>query len=88
MGDSGEGLIDADSRYRSEWTNWRASARSVATSRSPIRKLRASSSHFAWLDTALQRQFEQSTHDRRRAQLTQAMAELDKRLADLQKKAQ
>jgi len=37
--------------------------------------------------TALQRQFEQSTHDRRRAQLTQAMAELDKRLADLQKKA-
>jgi len=88
MGDSGEGLIDADSRIQErmdELAREREERRNVSVADPEITRELES---LRLARTALQRQFEQSTHDRRRAQLTQAMAELDKRLADLQKKAQ
>jgi len=87
MGDSGEGLIDADSRIQErmdELAREREERRTVSVADPEITRELES---LRLARTALQRQFEQSTHDRRRAQLTQAMAELDKRLADLQKKA-
>jgi len=86
MGDSGEGLIDADSRIQErmdELARERAERRSVSVADPEITRELES---LRLARTALQRQFDESTHDRRRAQLTQAMAELDKRLADLQKK--
>ena len=88
MGDAGEGLIDADSRIQErmdELAREREERRNVSTVDPEITRELES---LRLARTALQRQFEESTHDRRRAQLTQAMAELDKRLGDLQNKAQ
>ena len=87
MGDAGEGLIDADSRIQErmdELARERAERRSVSLIDPEVARELES---LRLARTALQRQFDESTHDRRRAQLTQAMDELDKRLAELQKKA-
>jgi hypothetical protein len=87
MGDAGEGLIDADSRIQErmdELARERAERRSVAVADPEIvRELES----LRLARTALQQQHDESTHDRRRAQLAQAIADLDKRLADLQAKA-
>ena len=87
MGDAGEGLIDADSRIQErmdELARERAERRAVSLIDPEVARELES---LRLARTALQRQFDESTHDRRRAQLTQAMGELDKRLAELQKKA-
>ena len=87
MGDSGEGLIDADSRIQErmdELARERAERRAVSVVDPEIvRELES----LRLARTALQRQHDESTHDRRRAQLTQAIADLDKKLAELQAKA-
>ena len=88
MGDAGEGLIDADSRIQErmdELARERAERRAVSTIDPEVARELES---LRLARTALQQQFDQSTHDRLRAQLQQAMAELDKRLAELQPKAQ
>jgi hypothetical protein len=87
MGDAGEGLIDADSRIQErmdELARERAERRAVSVVDPEIARELES---LRLARTALQRQFDESTHDRRRAQLTQAIAELDKRLSELQKKS-
>lgn len=87
MGDAGEGLIDADSRIQErmdELARERAERRAVSVVDPEVARELES---LRLARTALQRQFDESTHDRRRAQLTQAMAELDKRLGELQKKS-
>jgi hypothetical protein len=86
MGDAGEGLIDADSRIQErmdELARERAERRSVSvTDPEAVRELES----LRLAHTALQRQHDESTHDRRRAQLAQAITDLDKRIADLQTK--
>ena len=86
MGDAGEGLIDADSRIQErmdELARERAERRSVAVSDpEAVRELES----LRLARTALQRQHDDSTHDRRRAQLTQAIADLDKKISELQAK--
>jgi hypothetical protein len=84
MGDAGEGLIDADSRIQErmeELARERAERRSeVVRDPEAVRELES----LRLARTELQRQHDATTHDRRRAQLMQAIAELDTRMHALQ----
>jgi len=86
MGDSGEGLIDADSRIQERMEELaRARAeRGAPEVKDPeaVRELES----LRLARTELERQLEATTHDRRRTQLTQAIADLDKKSAALKKK--
>lgn len=79
MGDSGEGLIDADSRIQERMDELaRAKAeRAAGDVRNPDALRELESIRLA--RTELTRQLETTTHERRRAQLSDAIAELDKR---------
>ena len=85
MGDAGEGLIDADSRIQErmeELARERAEKRAGAVhDPDAVRELES----LRLARTELQRQLDSTTHDRRRAQLTSALAELDKRSTDLRR---
>jgi hypothetical protein len=87
MGDAGEGLIDAEARLQERMDELEESRR-VAKDRGPkvdpevarqIESLRLAR-------TELQRQLEVTTHETRRNQIQQALAEIDKRIAEMSKK--
>jgi hypothetical protein len=86
MGDAGEGLIDADSRIQErmdELARAREEKRSaVVIDPEATRELES----LRLARTELERQLEATTHDRRRAQLVQALGELDRRLTDAQRR--
>ena len=87
MGDAGEGLIDADARIQErmdELEQERRKARQGALQGDP-ETLRQLESH-RLARTELQRQLETTTHQARQQQLKQAIAELDKRIAGLEKR--
>ena len=82
MGDSGEGLIDQDSRIQErmeELERERAKAQ-LREVRDPERMRALESLRLA--RTELARQLESTTHERRRDSIGQAMAELDRRIAE------
>jgi hypothetical protein len=82
MGDSGEGLIDQDSRIQErmeELERERAKAQ-LRDVRDPERMRTLESLRLA--RTELARQLESTTHERRRDSIGQAMAELDRRIAE------
>jgi hypothetical protein len=86
MSDAGEGLIDADSRIQErmdELARARAEKQAVEV-RDPDAVRELESVRLARIE--LERQLETTTHDRRAAQLKQAIVELDKRSAALKKK--
>ena len=87
MGDAGEGLIDAEARLQ-ERMDELEEARKVAKDRGPkvdpeyarqVESLRLAS-------TELQRQLEVTTHQARKDQIGQAVAEIERRLAEMNKK--
>ena len=87
MGDAGEGLIDAEARLQ-ERMDELEEARKVAKDRGPkvdpeyarqVESLRLARAE-------LQRQLEVTTHAVRRDQIGQAVAEIERRLADMNKK--
>jgi hypothetical protein len=81
MGDAGEGLIDADSRIQErmeELERERAKAQ-VRDVRDPEALRQLESLRLA--RTELERQLTSTAHERRRAQIGQAMAEIDRRMA-------
>ena len=87
MGDAGEGLIDAEARLQERMDELEESRR-VAKDRGPkvdpevarqIESLRLAR-------TELQRQLEVTTHETRRNQIQQALAEIDKRVTEMTKK--
>jgi hypothetical protein len=84
MGDAGEGLIDADARIQErleEVARERAEKRGeVVRNPEAVRALES----LKLARTELDRQLQATTHERRRTQLTQAIAEVDRRIADLQ----
>ncbi|HEX5071068.1 MAG TPA: hypothetical protein VFV78_12705 [Vicinamibacterales bacterium] len=83
MGDAGEGLIDADSRIQErmeELARERAERRAEVV-RDPEAIREHESLRLA--RTELQRQLEATTNDRRRAQLEQAIGDLDRRMEAL-----
>jgi hypothetical protein len=82
MGDAGEGLIDAESRIqeRMEELERERAERSVGGLRDPegqrvVESLKLARKEF-------ERQLSLTTHEQRRAQLTQALAEVERQLAD------
>ena len=86
MGDAGEGLVDAESRLAErmeEREQEKRKARQAATSGDPERMRQVESLRLA--RTEMQRQLELTTHDARKKPLVSAIAELDRRIADLSK---
>ena len=86
MGDAGEGLVDAESRLAErleEREEEKKRSRQVAKSGDPERTRQLESCRLA--RTEMQRQLEATTHQARKQQLTQAIAELDRRIAQLAK---
>jgi len=83
MGDAGEGLIDADARIQERMEELE---RERATSRlkqegNPEQARALESLRLA--RTELGRQFEVTTHERRRAQIAQAIEEVDRRMKEM-----
>ena len=84
MGDAGEGLIDADSRLQErmeELEESRKAAKTKKVQEDPERVRMRESLKLA--RTELQRQLELTGHPARRDQITQAVAEIEKRLSAL-----
>jgi len=82
MGDSGEGLIDQDSRIQErmeELERERAKAQ-LRDVRDP--ELMRTLESLRLARTELARQLASTTHERRRDSIGQAMAELDRRIAE------
>jgi hypothetical protein len=83
MGDAGEGLIDQDSRIQERMEELE---RERATRRNPgVRdpeQVRALES-LRLARTELEAQLAATTHERRRAQIAQAIDEIDRRMAEV-----
>jgi hypothetical protein len=82
MGDAGEGLIDQDSRIqeRMEELERERTKKQTKTVRDPEKVRTLESLKLARKE--LDAQFAATTHERRRAQLQQAIAEVDRRIAE------
>jgi hypothetical protein len=82
MGDAGEGLIDAESRIqeRMEELERERAERSMGELRDPEAKRAVESLKLAKKE--FERQLATVTHEVRRAQLTQALAEVERQLAE------
>jgi hypothetical protein len=86
MGDAGEGLVDAESRLAErmeEREEEKRKARQIVKAGDPERARQLESCRLARTD--LQRQLTLTTHQVRRQQLSAAVAELDRRIAQLSK---
>jgi hypothetical protein len=82
MGDAGEGLIDADARIQERMDELERE-RKQQTHGKPARdpeKVHALES-LRLARTELERQSVATTHERRRAQIAEAIAEIDRRMA-------
>ncbi len=87
MGDAGEGLVDAESRLAErmeEREQEKRQARLGPSTADPERTRETESLRLA--QTEMQRQLDLTTHEVRRAQLAQALTEIDKRLKALSAK--
>jgi hypothetical protein len=84
MGDAGEGLVDAESRLAErmeEREEEKRKLRQGGKGADPERVRQVESLKLARIE--LQRQLDLTTHPARRQQLTQALAEIDKRIKQL-----
>jgi hypothetical protein len=84
MGDAGEGLVDAESRLAErmeEREEEKKRARQAGKGTDPERARQVESLKLARVE--MQRQLELATHKARQQQLTQAVAEIDKRIKQL-----
>ena len=85
-GDAGEGLVDAESRLAErmeEREQEKRKARQAAKSGDPERARQLESLRLA--RTEMQRQLDVTTHEARKQQIGQAIAELDRRIKELSK---
>jgi len=83
MGDAGEGLVDSEARIqeRQDEIARERAERGKAETRNPAAVREAESLRLARAE--LERQLALTTNDRRRTQITQALAEIDRRVAAL-----
>ena len=84
MGDAGEGLVDAESRLAErmdEREEEKKKARQTGKGGDPERVRQVESLRLA--KTEMQRQLEVTTHQARKQQINQAIAELDRRIKQL-----
>jgi hypothetical protein len=85
MGDAGEGLIDADSRIQERMEELERERQQSRTKQvKDPEKVRALES-LRLARTELERQLGATTNERRRDHITQAIAEIDRRMAEAQK---
>jgi len=84
MGDAGEGLVDSEARIqeRQDDIERERAERGRTVAVDPEAHRVAESLRLARAE--LERQLAATTHDRRRAQISQAIAEIDRRSAELQ----
>ena len=85
MGDSGEGLVDANSRLQERMEEIQESRRMMKQGGSnldPERVRALESLRLAKID--LERQLSTTVHEARRLHLLNALAEMDRRISDLQ----
>ncbi len=83
MGDAGEGLIDAEARIQErleEVERERSAKQGGRAVRDP--ELLRTLESLRLAKTELARQLAATTHERRKAQITQAIAEIDRRMAE------
>jgi hypothetical protein len=82
MGDSGEGLIDAEARIQERMDDMERARvqRQPKTVRDPQRVQALESLRLA--RTELERQLAATTHEQRRAQLRKALEEVDRRMTE------
>jgi hypothetical protein len=88
MGDAAEGLIDADARLQErieEFEDSRKAARNGAPAIDADRARAIESLRLARIE--LERQLEHTTHPARRDHISQAVAEIDRRVANFTTKA-
>jgi hypothetical protein len=86
MGDSGEGLVDAESRLAERMEEREQEKQQVRFSGKPIDPERARQLESLRLArTEMQRQLSVATHAARKKQLGQAIAELNRRIGELSK---
>ena len=81
MGDAGEGLVDAESRLAErmeEREEEKKRTRQAGKGTDPERDRQVESLKLARVE--MQRQLDLATHQARKQQLTQALAEIDKRI--------
>jgi hypothetical protein len=86
MGDAGEGLVDAESRLAErmeEREQEKRRSRQTAKGGDPERTRQLESLRLA--RTEMQRQLDVATHEARKQQLGQAVAEIDRRIKELTK---
>ena len=86
MGDAGEGLVDAESRLAErmdEREEEKKKARKAGKGGDPERTSQIESCRLA--RTEMQRQLELASHPARKQQLSEAIAELDRRVTQLSK---
>jgi hypothetical protein len=84
MGDAAEGLIDADARLQERMEELEESRKAARDRRPKIDPERARATESLRLArTELQRQLEATAHPARREQISQAVAEIERRLASL-----
>ena len=83
MGDAGEGLIDADARIQERMEDLERERAIPRTkdARNPEQVRALESLRLA--KTELSSQMEATTHERRRAQIAQAIDELDRRMKEM-----
>ena len=87
MGDAGEGLIDAEARLQErmdELEESRKAQKDRGPKVDPEYARQMESLRLARVE--LQRQLEATTHEARRTQIGQAMAEIERRLTEMTKK--
>jgi hypothetical protein len=84
MGDAAEGLIDADARLQERMEELEESRKAARDRRPRVdpERVRALES-LRLARTELERQLEATAHPARREQISQAVAEIDRRLAQL-----
>jgi hypothetical protein len=84
MGDAGEGLIDADSRLQERMEELEESRKAAKNKKPPVDPARQREVESLRLArTELQQQLNRTEHPTRRTQITQAVAEIEKRLSSL-----
>ena len=88
MGDSGEGLIDAEARIQERMEEMQASRiqQREPAKDEPERFLKLGSLNL--VRTQLARQLEVATHENRRSQLTRAITDIDFQIAELREEKQ
>jgi hypothetical protein len=83
MGDAGEGLIDNEARIQERREEFERAKEERRAREGGAPKASAERESLRLAKVELERQLAATTHERRRAALTQAIAELDRRIAEM-----